>query len=467
MTSATFTVATTEALVRLLRQGQERATALGRPVVVSLASPLSGDLSPLSVFATARRAGAYRMFWGRPKQDFWLAAAGNSVMLSADGNGCIADVEARRRCLMEDAIVQSPHRPGVGPIFLGGFRFDPRVPRDPMWASFPDALLVLPRILFAWSEGSAWLTINALASPGDDAVAQAKSLSGEIQALTAGTESPLRPPRVVHISETSPEVWGRWVRRGLDAIETGPVSKVVLARKKSLRAEGHFSSDGALRQLVHAYPECTVFCIDSGGASFLGATPEPLARVDDGKLGLTCLAGSAARGSDPAEDHRLQDELLASPKERQEHEAVRAMLASNVKGLCTELRWDETPGVARLRNVQHLLTSFAGALRPGVGVLDVVHRLHPTPAVAGVPTGGALKLIAELEGDRGWYAAPVGWMDHSGGGEFAVAIRSALLLGDQAVLYAGAGIVAGSDPDREFQETELKFRPLLDALTGE
>jgi menaquinone-specific isochorismate synthase len=240
----------------------------------------------------------------------------------------------------------------------------------------------------------------------------------------------------------------------------------VLARRKELHAEGEFFIESALARLSLAYPQCAVFAVDGGKSSFIGATPESLARVENGSLSLTCLAGSAARGGSPEEDRRLEQELFDSPKERREHHAVVSMAVTTLKDLCRELRWDETPRVLKLGNVQHLLTSVTGQVGSDRGILDFVKRLHPTPAVAGVPTERALSFIREVEGDRGWYAGPVGWIDHTGGGEFVVALRSALVRGDQAILYAGAGIVAGSEPDREFEETEMKFQPLLAALSG-
>ena len=247
-------------------------------------------------------------------------------------------------------------------------------------------------------------------------------------------------------------------------IEEGELSKVVLARRRNLLGDGDFSPLAALGRLIDSYPQCTVFAVDNGVSTFLGATPEELVRLQEGALALSCLAGTAPRGDTPEEDERLGRELLASDKERREHQAVVSMLAEALGKACSELYWNREPDIAYLRNVQHLRTSFQGRLGSNRGILDVVQLLHPTPALGGTPTEAALELIRRLEGDRGWYAAPLGWLDHEGDGEFSVAIRSALLQGDQATLFAGSGIVEGSDVQREFEETELKFQPLLKAL---
>jgi isochorismate synthase len=177
------------------------------------------------------------------------------------------------------------------------------------------------------------------------------------------------------------------------------------------------------------------------------------------------LAGTSARGATPAEDERLGQALLASPKERTEHAVVVRALRAALAEQCTDVTAPGTPRLFRVRNVQHLLTPLSGRLRPGRGALDLVTALHPTPAVGGAPRATALDLIRRWEGlDRGWYAGPVGWVDRHGQGEFAVAIRSALLRGPEASLYAGCGIVADSDPEAEFSESVLKLRPMLAAL---
>jgi isochorismate synthase len=219
--------------------------------------------------------------------------------------------------------------------------------------------------------------------------------------------------------------------------------------------------------LADEYPTCTVFAVEHDGACFLGATPERLAHAERGTAWTMALAGSIARGATRAEDERLGQALLANPKERAEHavvvRAVREALAS--PDLCTSLVADTQPRLARLPNVQHLLTPFRAQLAPGKSLLDLVARLHPSPAVAGFPQTEALRIIREREGfDRGWYGGPLGWLNAAGGGEFVVAIRAGLLRDGQAWLYAGCGILADSDPAAEYAESELKLRPMRSAL---
>jgi menaquinone-specific isochorismate synthase len=159
--------------------------------------------------------------------------------------------------------------------------------------------------------------------------------------------------------------------------------------------------------------------------------------------------------------------MLDSSKERNEHALVVEWISERMGGLCSKLAWDKVPHILRLGNVQHLATRFVGVPNNGCHILSFVEALHPTPAVGGIPLQPALELIKRLENfDRGWYSGPVGWVDRDGNGEFAIAIRCALLRDNEAYLYAGAGIVSESDPGREDQETMMKFKPLLIALNA-
>jgi isochorismate synthase len=206
--------------------------------------------------------------------------------------------------------------------------------------------------------------------------------------------------------------------------------------------------------------------MQSGGAWFLGASPERLVRLRDNRVDVTCLAGSIGMGSGDDERRQLASRLLASAKDREEHEIVVRSTMSALAEVCEKVtRFPGTPRVATARAVQHLETPVSAEMCEAGSVLDLVERLHPTPAVGGYPTDRALAIMRELEEiDRGWYAGPFGWSDLDGSGEFAVAIRSALLSGRMASVFAGSGIVADSVPSAEYEETCLKLRPMLAAL---
>jgi menaquinone-specific isochorismate synthase len=222
-----------------------------------------------------------------------------------------------------------------------------------------------------------------------------------------------------------------------------------------------------LNGLRQRFPDCYAFSIANGkGQSFIGATPERLARVSRGVLETEALAGSAPRGATATEDAVHGGALLRSEKDRREQKLVLDSICRRLGPLGLTLEFPNEPMLRKLANVQHLQTPVTATLPDSVRLLDVVARLHPTPAVGGSPRDAAVARLRELEGfPRGLYAGALGWLNARGGGEFFVGLRSALVNGSTAQLFAGAGIVAGSSPEKELAETELKFRAIQEALT--
>jgi isochorismate synthase len=263
------------------------------------------------------------------------------------------------------------------------------------------------------------------------------------------------------------EQWKAIVRQIEQNMRRGELGKVVLARQYHVEGRAIFDPALVAERLRADYADCFVFAVARGERCFLGASPERLVRLRDGAVRATCLAGSIARGATAEQDQQLGAELLASAKDRAEHEFVVRAICATLADVCADQMSAGPLALMKLRNVQHLFTPIVGRVAVGCDILDMVARLHPTPAMGGVPREQAMEVIRRFEGmDRGWYASPVGWMDARGEGEFAVAIRSALLQGAVASLFAGCGIVAGSDPDREYAESCLKLRPMLSVLGG-
>ena len=256
------------------------------------------------------------------------------------------------------------------------------------------------------------------------------------------------------------------VTEALRRIEGGEFEKIVLARSLELTAPAPLHPLRLLNGLRQRFPDCYAFSVANGqGASFIGASPERLVRVRGGILETDALAGTVRRGTGAAEDAALGTGLLRSEKDRREQRLVLDSIRRRLEPLGLVLEHPAKPALLRLANVQHLHTPVRARLPEGVRLLDALAGLHPTPAVGGTPREAALAAIPELEGFvRGLYAGAMGWINARGGGEFFVGIRSALVRDRTATLYAGAGIVAGSDPQREYAETELKFRALLEAI---
>jgi menaquinone-specific isochorismate synthase len=256
------------------------------------------------------------------------------------------------------------------------------------------------------------------------------------------------------------------VAAALGRIEAGEFEKIVLARALEVIAGAPLHPLRMLNGLRQRFPDCFAFSVANGrGESFIGASPERIVRVSQGWLETDALAGTARRGLGAAEDAALGAALLRSEKDRREQRLVLDSIRRRLAPLGVTLEHPEQPTLLRLANVQHLHTPIRARLPEGIRLLDALGQLHPTPAVGGSPREAALAAIPALEGfPRGLYAGALGWINARGGGEFFVGIRSALVQDHTARVYAGAGIVAGSDPEREYAETELKFRALLDAF---
>lgn len=264
----------------------------------------------------------------------------------------------------------------------------------------------------------------------------------------------------------SADLYAEAVAQAVALIRGGEARKVVLARTIEVEAGRTLDLRRLAQRLRAVDPHAYTFAASTNEGVFVGASPELLVARRGAVVRANPLAGSAPRAGDPHEDRANAEQLLASAKDREEHRIVVEAIAEHLQPLCDELRWDPEPRLRETPNVWHLSTAFEGVLRePAPDALALALRLHPTPAVGGSPTDVACAAIDRLEPfDRGPYAGPVGWVDAAGDGEWAIALRCALLSDERATLFAGAGIVAGSDPDAEVEETERKFRAFLDAL---
>lgn len=281
------------------------------------------------------------------------------------------------------------------------------------------------------------------------------------RAVFGATRSNSEQEPAGRLHDCTGEHFRRVVEEAVAAIRRFELAKVVVAR--AAQVEGSWRAAQVLRRLREDQSHCTIFAAAHRDACFLGATPEWLVRLRDGQARISCLAGTAPRGKTEEEDVRLGQELLHSPKNLEEHAFVLTTVRESLAGVA-ELQVAEGPVLMKLPNLQHLSTPVT-AQAVDRGVLALVERLHPTPAVAGYPRQEALDFLRAHERlDRGGYAAPLGWVDRRGQGEFAVGLRSALLRGGHATVFAGCGIVADSDPESEYAESSLKMRPMLAAL---
>jgi menaquinone-specific isochorismate synthase len=343
---------------------------------------------------------------------------------------------------------------GAGPIAVGGFAYRPdRDPTGP-WSGFPGLLLRVPALALTRMRGRTFATA---ASPGAEAL---------LDLAPTGVRAPAAR-RLDVTSVRNPVAWTAAVEAAAKRLRAGEAAKVVLAREVVARGDGVVSAGMVARALRAAYPSCFTYLVTGAdGTAFAGASPELLVRRSGGRAYSQPMAGSVARGSNEAEDDRLARQLEDSVKDNAEHRLVSEFVVEALRPFARSVV-ARPPEVVRFTNIQHLATEVTAELaEPHAEALDLAAALHPTPAVGGWPRAAADTLIDELEGlERGWYAGAVGWIDGRGDGEFAVALRCGLLWEDGARLYAGVGVMPDSDPARELEETELKFKALLMALT--
>lgn len=359
--------------------------------------------------------------------------------------------------------------------YYGGLRFDapqsrPSEGRRDRWADFDAYRFVLPR--FELLEGRAGKTLVCnLVLPRDTGRVQAVVESIRQLLLPNAAVPPTLPKPLGRTDRPEKLGWTQMVRWALDAISEGSLDKVVLARQVALELGHVLDPYRVLHHLKAATPRCFHFAIQPAeGPTFLGASPERLFRRTGRRVVSEAVAGTRGRGDTPEQDDALREELMNSPKERREHAFVQEAIRENLEALCTSVDEPDLPSELALARGRHLHARLTGTLRSGASTVDLLDRLHPTPAVGGVPTDDALTAIRTQEPfDRGWYAGPVGWIGPEDA-EFAVAIRSGLVQSSQLTLYSGAGIVDGSVPEREWNEIEQKigdFAAVLGLLGSE
>ncbi len=343
-----------------------------------------------------------------------------------------------------------------------GFSFSPDGPTSEPWTSFGSADAVLP-IATLLSHGRDRRLLLAIPWEVD-----AESILDRLRLFETPRDAAY-PNLGDHTLESCPPVseWTTAVAEAVAAIEDGAIRKVVLARSVIVRSDTAPDGFDVVSHLERSYRQCFGFGWRVNGATFVGASPELLVRSSGGVVTSNPLAGTAPRGEGEAEDRALAEALMRSEKDRIEHRYVVDDVAERLKSFTDDLDVPAGPSLKRMATVQHLSTRVTGTTRPDVHVLDLVDALHPTPAVGGTPREVAQAFIARVEPfDRGWYTGGVGWVDGAGDGEFAIGLRCGLLDGTSAHVFAGAGIVADSNPDSELLETRLKLRPMLELLAA-
>jgi isochorismate synthase len=459
-------VAATETLLAALGEGVRR----GRRTLVSVT--VETDIADPCAAVFASRLASDRWFcWEQPDRGFALAGLGVAYEAASRGERRFADVAEECLRTGRDAVLDEPRGlpAGAGPVWLGGFAFDAEGGSSSTWSSLSPGSLVLPELSICRSGERAFLTVNAVVQPGEDAEERGAALSARFTGLRGEAPLPLLDPHpTAHAEIRSARPPGDFeaaVAAATTRIGRGEMSKVVLAREVVVNTASAHDPAALFGAMREQFPACFCFCCGTPEAAFTGASPELLVRRSGASVSTVALAGSTRRSSDPAVDDHLGEQLLRSDKDRREQRIVSKRI---VRALRPHAVWVEAaaePEIVKVANIQHLATPVIAQLAESHSAIELAGMLHPTPAVGGEPWPEAAAAIADLEGmDRGWYAGPVGWMDATEDGEFCVALRSALLRDREAHLFAGVGVVAGSDPAAELAETEVKLQALLPLL---
>jgi menaquinone-specific isochorismate synthase len=457
-------------IAEYIENGISQAKSLNQPILVSQVIPIESFVPSSFFFSEYAHTCKHRFIWSTPTNDFECVGLGALAILRTNSNNRYHEIEVQWESILRDClIIPKPVQQGTGPLLFGGFSFDPQQTKETHWKHFGDGLFILPRYMYSVVDGGSWLTLNIIVGPEDSADHMSQLIEQELAMLTSSTEIHNSKEQKIHLQGVSDSLdeWTTRVQQASQEIHNGNIEKIVLARQLIVETDDDFNLKHILDMLDEEKEMTYRFAIQIEGDCFVGASPERLIKKDHVDMYSSCLAGSTPRGQTDDEDERLGEALLQDSKNLHEHDVVLRMIKDMMGKGCVHLHAPSKPNLYKGKYIQHLYTPVKGESTHKVSLLQMVGNLHPTPALGGHPRIQALSMIRNIENfDRGWYASPLGWIDHQGQGEFSVGIRSALIQGNKAHLYAGCGIVNKSIPIHEFEETGVKFRTMLSALRG-
>lgn len=428
------------------------------------------QLSALAFFAAGEKQySGKRYFWQNREKTLTIVGLGQAIVLENNAYNHRYDEIERQWKELTQNIVTEDQEPQ--PILFGGFTFDPYNQNEGEWDYFPQSYFSVATFQLVIRNEKAYVSIHLITEQPNsleifDALRQERDRL--IHAAQVKELKNYVKPVPTAITERNKNHYLQSVEDVTNLIKNKEAEKVVIARSLELNFRDTLSSPQIIHQIMNEQPESYLFGIERDNLLFFGATPERLVKVENRNAYSACVAGSIRRGKTAEEDKFLGEFLLNDSKNLGEHRYVVEMIENTFAKNCKEYKVPKHPKLLKIRDIQHLFTPVEGKLLEGATILQLVKHLHPTPALGGVPTNEAMKMIRDYERmNRGLYAAPIGWIDAEGNGEFVVAIRSAALINNKAYLYAGGGIVADSDAKTEYEETLVKFRPMLRALGGQ
>ncbi|WP_058306868.1 isochorismate synthase [Gracilibacillus massiliensis] len=450
----------------VLQAAQKQSIGKAAPTFVSITEQIAW-IDPIQFFQAGKGLQENRMFWSSADQSTQFVGIGDAVLLQ-NQDGSYHQLTNEWQQVLKNSWVDNPYdNYKTGPIAFGGFPFDSDEKVNELWKGFEGSQFRVPTFLLTVEYDRAFLTTTVYVNEESNIDELSADLVTKRNQLIHAPKPIFEKNAIVLKHEVDPVQWRELVVKATDTIEREDVDKIVLARELQIEFDEICDIGQVLNTLKSTQEHSFVFAWEKDDVCFVGATPERLVKVDNQQLFSTCLAGTSPRGKSLKEDNWYGQQLLNDQKNREEHQFVVDMIKNAVHSCAKYVEIPDQPTLYRLKNLQHLYTPVKAELKKGYTLLDVVEKLHPTPALCGFPRESSLAFIRKFELlERGWYGAPIGWFDQHFNGEFAVAIRSALIDQDKASLFAGCGVVKGSDPEIEYQETNIKFTPMLQALGG-
>lgn len=451
-----------------------KAKQVNHAVLLSYSRRIA-SLDPLSFFNYgAKKYKGKRFFWSEPGSELSIVGLGTeAVFQSKEKNekryhDVFEQWERFKKTAFHIHEEEQAQHSAIGPVLFGGFSFNPSEERGDEWNGFEEGHFFIPSLMLTKTADGDYLTVNQWAGEADEAEDVLERLKSFSEAFTVSSLMFEDDPELTKAEELDVENWLEAIRTATNEMKENQYDKVVLAREVLLSFDGPIPLESVLKKLLTDQTTSYIFASEQGNKCFIGASPERLIKKTGKSVMSSCLAGSIKRGEDEQEDERLGRELLHDEKNLMEHDFVVKMIHEAFLSSCHDVEKPAGPQLYKTKNVQHLYTPIVGRLKTSASLFDLIEKLHPTPALGGAPQKKAVEVIAELEPmTRGWYAAPIGWIDSRENGEFAVAIRSGLIEGNEARLFAGCGIVEDSDPQSEYEETQIKLKPMISALGGE
>lgn len=465
-----------EELERRVGIASQRAREVGEPVLATTSCKLAAEVDVSLTVLGARGDEESWFCFDQPNRGVAVAGLGAAATVKAGGAERYQETSKLWRQLVDRAVAGDDikaDREGptpVGLVGVGGFAFAADSSENGPWSEFGPGKLVVPEVLLSWIAGECFLTVTVSVGPGSEASRVVPEVGQRVQALldnaSSNIRTTLKPATSEAFSALPPAHFEQAVATAVHRIKDGEFEKIVLARELRVEADNPFDVAAVFEQLRQKHPGCFICCVGGAKAAFVAASPELLVRRHGDKASTIALAGSRPRGKTPDEDRQLGEELLASRKDRGEQAIVTQRIVRALKPYSAEVDVQAEPSLMKMANIQHLATPIEATLAEKTSAIELLERLHPTPAVGAEPPEAVSKIADLEELDRGWYAGPIGWVNAADDGEFCVGLRSALITGAEARLYAGVGVVKDSDPASELAETETKFSALLPVLVG-